>query len=180
MFQALALDFTKAETIAQKARELEHIADDLAHTIIDDLNKTFITPFEREDIYLLTHELDDVIDLIENAISTIVLYNIEKPRPGIKDFSELMQKAAVEVDHLLTHLKSQKYTEPLRNTIITIHELEDQGDAVFGREIRALFEHEKDPLMVIKWKDVLEDLENVMDTFQRVSNTIESILVKSS
>ena len=131
-------NFNNFETYSKRAKDIEHKADEKTHAIIDWLNRTFVTPIDREDIYLLTHEFDDIVDLIENAIHNIDLYGIAKKISAIDEF------------------------------------------IFINKAISNVFKEEKDPIMVIKLKDILENLENVMDKYQKVSDIIESIVIKSS
>lgn len=180
LFGEFADSFNNFEEYSRRAKEIEHQADQKTHEIVDRLNKTFITPFDREDIYLLVHELDDIIDLIENAIHNIEIYQIKEKIKAIDDFAMLIKEASNNLDELIEHLQGQKYTPQLNNLIVKIHELEDRGDLAFQESIGQLFREEKNPLTVIKWRDLLINLERVMDKYQSVSNTIEGIIVKAS
>jgi len=166
------------EKFAERAKEIEHQADDVTHTIIDQLNRTFITPLDREDIYLLAHELDDIVDKIENVIHNIIIYKISEKEKFLVEFSEIYEKAGEDLVVLMTSLAKQKYTEEVKKLIIHIHDLEDNGDCIFINSVSDLFNNGTDALHIIKWKDVLEDLERIADKFQSVSNTIEGIIVK--
>ena len=164
-----------------RASEIEHQADGVTHTIISELNRSFITPFDREDILELAHEMDDIVDLIENVMRNLQLYHISATHDALPKFSKLTVEASVSLDHLIQECFSHtKHTEKSNSYVIRLHELEDQGDVVFEQAISHLFSTEKDPISVIKWKDLLENMEEIMDKFQSISNTMESILVKSS
>lgn len=172
--------FQDIDTFALRAKDLEHKADAKTHEITDWLNKTFITPLDREDIYLLVHELDDIVDLIENVIKSIQLYQIRDKFDGFAEFVWVIEQASGYLEQLLDHLQESNYTPKLKQAIIRLHELEDRGDGTFYKSISNLFQKNQDPMMVIKLKDLLEDLEDVMDKFQKVSDIIEAIIVKSS
>jgi len=173
-------NFNNFEAYSKRAKDIEHKADEKAHAIIDWLNKTFVTPIDREDIYLLTHEFDDIIDLIENVIHNINLYGITQKIKAIDEFIFIIDQTTSYLGQLINHLSEAKYTPQFKTTIIKIHELENKGDAVFTKAISNIFREEKDPITVIKLKDVLEDLENIMDKYQKVSDIIESIIIKST
>lgn len=179
LFEKFVASFEDFEKYSQQAKEIEHKADTKTHEIINKLNKTFITPFDREDIYLLTHELDDIVDLIENVIHNIDLYQIRKKKSAIDKFAKLITEASVSLGKLIDNLQEQKYTPYFNELMINLHDLEDQGDLVFQEAISRLFKEEKDPILVIKWKEILENLEMTMDKYQRVSDVIEGIIVKS-
>jgi uncharacterized protein len=180
LFAEFAKNFNSFEEYSKKAKELEHRADEKTHGIIKYLNNTFITPFDREDIYLLAHELDDIVDLIENAIHNIYLYNITKKNPAIDEFAPIIVQGAENVAKLISCLEKQKCSPQLQETKITMHSLEDKGDIIFANSIAKLFSEEKDAVTVVKEKDILECLENIMDKYQKVSDMIAGILVKSS
>jgi len=180
LFAEFTEEFGNFENYAEKAKKIEHLADEKTHQIVELLNKTFITPFDHEDIYLLAHELDDIVDLIENAIHNIYLYKITKKISAFDEFTPLISKAAFYTEKLIACLEKQKCTPELSQTKVAMHELEDQGDVVFASAISRLFSEEKDPIAVIKEKDILECLENIIDKYQKVSDIIEGILVKSS
>lgn len=181
LFQEFAKKFKDTETYWHKAKDIEHKADSIAHEIINLLNKSFITPFDREDIYRLIHEFDEIIDLLENTLHSIFLYEIPEKKDPVNEFSELIGKATIALNSLLNEtFKHQKYTDSIWRLICEIHDLEDLGDLAHERAIRALFLEEKDPVQVIKWKDILQTLEHIMDVYQNMSNTIEGIVVKSS
>jgi len=181
LFQEFAQRFRDFEAYWHKSKDIEHKADRIAHEIINLLNKSFITPFDREDIYRLIHEFDDIIDLLENTIHNIHLFEMTEKKDFINEFSELIAKATIALNTLLSEtFKHQKYTDVIWKLICEIHDLEDLGDLCYHRALRALFLEEKDPVKVIKWKDILQTLEHIMDVYQNMSNTIEGIVVKSS
>jgi len=173
--------FKDFKTFFIRAKDIEHKADSITHEIINNLNKTFITPFDREDIYALAQEMDDLVDLFEEIIQTIYIYQINEKKIGLEGFVDLMVKASIELDKLIIEcFEKQKCTPCTKSHIVKIHELEDEGDLLYQKVIGQLFAEEKDPIMVVKWKDVYDDLEEIMDKFQKVSDTIESVIVKSS
>jgi predicted phosphate transport protein (TIGR00153 family) len=181
VFQEFAADFRDFDRYWQRAKEIEHRADGVTHGIINLLNKSFITPFDREDIYQLIHEFDDIIDLLENTIHNIYLYEVTRKRPFVDEFATLIGNATNSLNGLLREtFQHQKYTKSIWEFIKKIHDLEDEGDIVYHRELRSLLNEEKDPIAVIKWKDILTTLERIMDVFQNLSNTVEGIVVKSS
>ncbi|MBI2638129.1 DUF47 family protein [Candidatus Peregrinibacteria bacterium] len=180
LYAEFAERFNDFENYARRAKEIEKQADHNAHVIIDHLNKTFITPIDREDIYELARELDDIVDLIENVIHNIYLYKITKKTTAIERFAPIISEAATFLYEMLDCLQKQKYTDRLIELKIKIHELEDRGDEIFSETISKLFEEETDAVTVIKHKDIIESLENVTDKFQYVSDIIEGIIVKTT
>lgn len=180
LYYDFAADFKDFENYAKRAKDLEHQADEKAHKIIEHLNKTFITPFDREDIYTLTHELDDIVDYIENVMHNIQLFNVQAKNPAIDKFAPLIKQGAVHVENLIQCLEAQKYTDRLMQEKIAMHKLEDEGDDIFAEAITKLFHNGQDALTVIKDKDIIERLEKIVDKYQKVSDIIEGIIVKSS
>ncbi|MBI5151899.1 DUF47 domain-containing protein [Candidatus Peregrinibacteria bacterium] len=180
LFVKFSIDFNDFENYSRKAKEIEHKADSKAHEIIDKLNKTFITPIDREDIYLLAHELDDIIDIIENVIHNIYLYEIREKFDEIEKFAHLFKEATDDFGEILECLEKQKYEGHLLKVKIRIHELEDQGDEIFSKAITKLFKEKSDPVLIVKLKDILENLEDSMDKIQKVADVVEGIIVKSS
>jgi len=163
----------------KEADEIEHRADDVTHEVINRLNKTFITPFDREDIYSLAGELDDVVDKIENVIHNLAIYRVSPQEKFIGEFAEIILADARSLNHLIELLRSQKYSASFRSLVLEIHNLEDQGDELFLNTLSHLFQNGTDAVSIIKLKDIAEDLERVVDKFQTASNTLENILVKS-
>lgn len=173
-------NFKDFEAFANRAKAIEHEADKKSHEIVEKLNKTFITPIDREDIYMLTKELDDIVDLIENVIRDIYIYQITEKIDAMDDFAPIIVEASRYLGQLIDCLQEQKHTQKFLDLVIKIHELEDQGDTAFGRAITKLFKEETDHIKVVKLKDIIEGLEDIMDQYQAVSDTIEGIIVKSS
>ncbi|MDI6698825.1 MAG: DUF47 family protein [Candidatus Saccharicenans sp.] len=181
VFYDFSKNFQSSAQHWEKAKQIEHKADQIAHGVIKLLNQCFITPFDREDIYQLVHEIDDIIDLLENAIHNVYLYNLKEKKYFIDDFASFAREATERLNLLVAEIfKSQKYTPYIGELIRNIHELEDRGDLVYARSLQELFAEEKDPVSIMKWKDILFILETIMDVYQRVSNTVEGIVVKSS
>lgn len=180
LLEEFAHSFSDFAKFSQKAKEIENLADNKTYEIINRLHTTFITPFDREDIYLLAHEVDDIIDLIENMIHNIEFYQVREKKEIIDDFAKLIAEASQHFSKLINSLQEQKNTAAFNETIMKIHGLEDQGDWVFQKTINQLFEKEKDPVEIIKWKDIAENLERIMDKYQKVGDIIQGIIVKAS
>lgn len=164
---------------ARQAKDIEHRADEVIHNIVKCLNKTFITPFDREDIYNLAGELDDIVDKIENVIHNIEIYNVNPREKFISDFAGIIIKDSACLIELMNLLPQQKYSDQFRDLIVKIHNLEDEGDELFINVLSALFKNGQDAISIIKLKDIVEDLENVLDKFQSASDMIENIVVKT-
>lgn len=180
LFQECVSEFKDFGSYAEKAKSLEHSADEKTDRIVELLNRTFITPFDREDIYILAHELDDIVDLVENAIHNMHLYKFTRKISAFDEFAKLIVQGSVYTERLITCMEMQKITPELSKTKVAMHELEDQGDKTFAAAISRMFEEEKDPIVVIKEKDILECLENIIDKYKKISDITEGLLIKSS
>ena len=164
----------------RKMHEFEHYGDELTHTTITKLNETFITPFDREDILALANRLDDIMDNIYLLTSHFLLYKIQKPTEYIKKLAITLEQTTRALQKALASLRHKKrMTETLRQCV-EINRLENEGDVLHDEAISYLFEHEKDPIMVIKQKELYEIAESTTDYCEHVANLVESILVKNN
>ncbi|MDX6432539.1 MAG: uncharacterized protein QOE54_4905 [Streptosporangiaceae bacterium] len=173
----LIADGTDREAAAEKLRACEHAGDELTHAIMRRLNESFITPFDREDIYRLASLLDDVMDYMEEAADLVVLYKIDELPKDIVGQVEVLERAAELTADAMPRLRSMK---ELNEYWIEINRLENQGDQVYRRLLAELFGGEYDALTVLKFKEVIEQLEAAADAFEHVANTVETIAVKES
>jgi uncharacterized protein len=166
------------EVRLKKMHEIEHQGDEVAHAIIDQLNKSFITPFEREDIYALTKQLDDVTDMLYTIANRLKVYKISTVSKSLVEFAAVIEESVSCIETAIKGLRNVKNVKPVAKSCIEINRLENVGDAMRDKAVEELFEKEKDPLMVIKWKDIYQDAETVLDICEDVAHVIESILVK--
>lgn len=179
LFEEFADSFTDLERFGDRSKEIEHWADSKNHEILEKLNKTFITPIDREDIFLLAHEIDDIIDLIDNVIHNFHLYNIKEKKVAVNDFAALIMQASENLTKLVKILRGKNSVIRAKDTVIELHKIEAQGDFIFEKAIAELFQNQHDPIAVIKWKDIFENLEAILDKYQDVSDTINGVIVKS-
>jgi len=173
---ALFHDYRDVATRAQHIKDLEHKGDQLTHDIIIRLNQTFVTPFDREDIHALTTKLDDVLDLIDAVATRLVIYKVDKLRPGAVELAEILVRATDEIHAAVSRLEKQ---DGILDHCIEINSLENQGDTAVRAAIARLFQEEKDPVEIIKWKEILEVLEIATDKCEDVANILESVVLKS-
>lgn len=166
-------------TRAIKMKELEHEADIIAHNCIEALHKTFITPFDRTDILRLVSQLDDIIDFAENTAARITIYKVKAMTSEVKELADILVLSTQEVHAALVMMRDPKKTELLRNQLRSINKLENEADVVYRRALGRLFDKEKDVLEIIKWKEIYEDLENSVDSCEKVANIIEGVLLES-
>ena len=164
----------------RKMHEFEHYGDELTHSTINTLNETFITPFDREDILALANRLDDIIDNIYLLTNRFSLYKISKPTMYSKKMAVTIEQTSKALQKALATLRYKKsVTETLRQCV-EINRLENEGDVLRDEAISDLFANEKDPIMVIKQKELYEIAETTTDFCEHVANLVESILVKNN
>ena len=175
LLEEMFRSYDQRERIASQLRDLERKGDGLSHEIGQKLEKTFVTPFDREDIHQLISRLDDVLDFIEEVADTCILYKIAEPsEPALAQATIVVQQAE-QIVRALEKLKGFKGVGP---HWIEIHRLENEGDRVARQAIADLFTNGTDPVETIKWKDVYALLEDTIDSCEDVANVIERIVVK--
>lgn len=163
--------------LADQMREAEHEADETTHEIIRRVNKTFVTPFDREDIYSLASSLDDVMDYMEETVDSIVLYELDALPPMFAAQVEVLQRATRLTADAMPRLRSMK---DLDEYWIEINRLENEGDRNHRRTLAHLFDGSYKAMQVLKLKDVVESLEHAIDALETVANIVEQIAVKES
>ncbi|TXL62302.1 DUF47 domain-containing protein [Aeromicrobium terrae] len=170
-------DSSDKKAIAEKMREAEHEADETTHKIVRRVNSTFITPFDREDIYRLAGSLDDVMDFMEECVDLLGLYELEALPPEFAPQVEVLQRATQLTAEAMPRLRTMK---DLEEYWIEINRLENQGDRSYRRIVADLFSGSYKSLEVLKLKDVADSLEHAIDALESVANTVEQIAVKES
>jgi predicted phosphate transport protein (TIGR00153 family) len=173
-------NFDDAENRAARIKEIEHVGDKITHDTITRLNKTFITPIDRDDIHKLISRLDDVIDFIDAGVSRMILYKIEKPTEEAKALSRVLVEATAILVDLLPRLRHGTGTEEVHQLCIEINTKENDGDRILQHALAALFNSNFDTATIIKWKDVYENLEAATDRCEDVANIVESIALKNA
>jgi predicted phosphate transport protein (TIGR00153 family) len=166
-----------AEKYAEQIKDLEHAGDDLTHSLMIRLNQTFITPFDREDMHLLASRLDDVLDLTDAAASRMVTYRIERVRPGTAELAKILHEATGQVARAVRKLGKNDH---ILSTCIEINRLENDSDRLSRTLIAQLFEQEKDPIQIIKWKEIIEVIETAVDKCEDVANVLETVTLKNA
>ena len=175
--EMLGADRAAAKAIGKRFAQAEHDADEAAHTIMSRLNQTFVTPFDRDDIYALASRLDDCMDFMEEAADLIVLYKIESLPPRAADVIQVLQRAAELTAEAMPKLRTMG---DLADYWVEINRLENQADKAYRKLLAQLFDEIDDPKLLMKLKEIVEKLEAAADAFERVANTVESIAVKES
>jgi uncharacterized protein len=165
---------------ADLARDIvicEQEGDRITHDIYQRLNSTFVTPIDREDILELTSDLDDIVDLIDEVADYLGLYKIEAPMEQSQRLAHTLLQATRQISDAMPRLRS---FEPLSHFTVEVHRLENEGDRISRDAIASLFESGIDPLVVIRWKDIFERLEDAIDASEHVATTLEGIVIKNS
>lgn len=159
----------------KRIKDVEHACDDLMHQITTKLNKSFITPFDREDIYTLSVALDDICDYIDAAARAMVMYDVRKSNEFIKQFADIIHELSWQVHGAVSMLNKPN---DINRYFVEIHRLENEADEVYFKAIGELFMNTSDPIEVIKHKELYEILESATDLCEGAANIIESIVLK--
>ena len=160
---------------ADEIKEVEHQCDNLTHQIIQRLHRTFVTPLDREDIFELARSLDDVMDAIDATAALVRLYQIEHVRPDARVLAGII---SASVDQLVMALKALEKKAGVAEPAVEINRLENEADRAHHAGVRRLFEEERDPVAIIKWKEILDFLEDATDRCEDVANVLEGVVVK--
>jgi predicted phosphate transport protein (TIGR00153 family) len=164
-------DAAKADLI----KDAEHRCDTLTHDAIQRLHRTFVTPFDREDLYALATSLDTVMDAIDHVAALLRLYRIQTIRPGARELAHTVSHSADSLHSALEALAARK---PVQPHAVEVNRLENEADREYQEAIRTLFETETDPIVIMKWKELYDVLEQVTDACEDVANVIEGVVVK--
>jgi predicted phosphate transport protein (TIGR00153 family) len=173
----LEVEPSKRQAVADRLKELEHAADDATHELINKVNTSFITPFDREDIHNLAASLDDCMDFIEETADLIVLYRLGDLPEGLADQFEILARMAEVTAEAMPRLRSLK---DLKSYWIEINRLENQADILHRKQVAALFNNAHDAIDVIKVKAIVDGFEDAADAFETVAHVVEGIAVKES
>jgi predicted phosphate transport protein (TIGR00153 family) len=176
----LGKNYANRDELIPRIRQFEHDGDEVTHRTLDILDKTFITPFDREDIQRLIVQMDDVVDEIDAAAKRLVLYRIETPTPWLVKQTEVLVKASKLIGEALPRLRNFKKLGPVHEHLVEIHRLENVGDDNNHAAVADLYNHATDPILAMKWKEIYDITERAIDTCEDVANTIEGIILKNS
>ncbi|HYU53742.1 MAG TPA: DUF47 family protein, partial [Gemmatimonadaceae bacterium] len=168
---------TQLDAKVTAIKGLEHEADNLTHDIIDRIDRTFVTPFDREDIHSLASELDNVIDLIDGTARRAQIFRIQKVRPAAVVLAEVLARAGCAVEEGVRDMKNAKHVYAISEKLKS---LEEEGDAVYHEAMGKLFAEGSDAIDVIKWKDLYDKLEDALDQCEDVGNVLHSIALKNA
>jgi predicted phosphate transport protein (TIGR00153 family) len=163
-------------TNLREIKELEHEGDRLTREVVDLLNRTFVTPFDRDDIYLLAGAIDDVCDHVDEAAGNVVGYGVEQIRPKAKEQAQVILRSAEKLHEAVSRLEGFKDSS---SQLHALRDLEDEGDRLNRAAVSELFTSGEDPIAVIRWKDIHEQLEEAVDACENAADVLEAILVKN-
>jgi uncharacterized protein len=173
----LFADYTDVEKKIDEVHHVESQGDELTHAILTKLNQTFITPFDREDMHELCGTMDDVIDLIDAAASRFVLYRVDSLRSGTLELAKVLAATTIELKAAIHAMESP---DKALQHVIEVNRFENESDRICRTLIAQLFEEEKNPVQIIKWKEIFEVMETAVDKCEDVSNVIESVILKNA
>ena len=169
--------FPESLALGAEIKECEQEGDRITHELIDRMNKTFVTPIEREDVLQLASALDDVVDYIEEVADFLGLYGVEAPMAQAEDLARILLAATRELATALPMLQGFRDIHP---QVVEIHRLENEGDTIVRQAITSLFKQGIDPIVVIRWKDIFERLEQAIDSSERAAYILEGIVIKNA
>ena len=173
-------NWCNVEEKVQGIIEKEHKGDTATHEIIALVHRTFVTPFDREDIALLAHSLDDIVDLIEAAADAMNLYQIEVPTQRAKELADVICQSTAEVSRAITELRQKVSLKVILKRSVEINRLENLADKIYREALAELFRDSKDIAYIIKWREIYEYLENATDRCEDVANVLEGVALKYS
>lgn len=171
----LLVDFHDPETAHAEISQREHEGDEITHQIMRALNTTFVTPFDREDIHRLASLLDDILDFIDAVADLLVLHHIEEPLPEMRQQADVLSRAIEQTYQAILRMRTFRGMEPYW---VEINRLENEGDRVYRHTVAKLFSGDYKAMDVLKWKDLVDQLESAIDGCEDVGNTLESIVLK--
>lgn len=164
----------------ENMHRIEHESDEVTHEIFERLNKTFITPFDREDIHALAKEIDDIVDMLYTIVNRLRVYNIERADKNLMEFASVIDESTRAVACAVKGMRNIKNLKSISESCVEVNRLENVGDAMRDAMLAKLFEAEKDPISLIKWKDIYQDAETVLDICEDVAHIVQNILVKQA
>jgi predicted phosphate transport protein (TIGR00153 family) len=175
--ELLGADRADRKVLAKQMSDVEHLADEATHEIMKRLNQTFVTPFDRDDIYALASNLDDCMDYMEEAAELIVIYRLDALPARVADQVQVLQRAAELTADAMPRLRAMA---DLHEYWVEVNRLENQADKAHRKLLAELFDEVTDPILLMKLKEVVEKLEDAADAFEKVANTVETIALKES
>jgi uncharacterized protein len=177
LLEEMLRDFPERNELARDILVCEHEGDRITHDILQRLNRTFVTPLDREDVHVLAAALDDVVDFTEEVADYLGLYQIEAPMAQAQELAAVLHRAARQIAEAMPRLRGFK---DLSHYTVEINRLENDGDRITREALASLFDNGIDPMVVIRWKDIFERLEEAIDATEHVANILEGVVIKNS
>jgi len=165
---------------AKRIADIEHETDVITHRCVEALHRVFITPIDRDDIHRLITRMDDIMDFVEAAAERIALYELTTMTTDVCDMADVLLRAAQVVETAMRGLRNLKQPQVILKHCMDVNRLENEADQILRRAVARLFREEKDPIMVIKWKEIYENLENATDRCEDVANIIEGVILENA
>ena len=162
---------------AARIKEIEHACDELTYRVVTKLNESFITPFDRDDIYNLSVSLDDIVDLIDDVAQAMVICDVHETTAPARHFANVLRRMAFELGEVISTLD---HPHDITRGLIEMHRLENEGDEIYESAVRELFRAQSSPLTIIKWKAIYDELESAVDRGEKVATIVERVLIKST
>ncbi len=178
MLNELITNYTDIPRKVKAIEQSEHQCDVHVHKILEQLNKSFITPIDREDIYLIAKELDNIADAIEDTAHRFIMLNVQSMTDEARKLSKLIVECTKELKKVMIEMKNMKKSNTLQKSIIEVNRIEGEGDIIFRNAVTSLFTNQKDAIEVIKWKEIYEFLESTLDACEDVANIVEGVVMK--
>ncbi len=179
-FKEVAAKGAVSDESINKLQDIEHQGDDVTHTILEQLDKTFITPIDREDIHALAKELDDIIDMTCTIASRMKIYRVDRIDKYLVEFADIIEESVSSVNCAIKGMRNMKNVKQIYMACVEVNRLENAGDKLRDVALGDLFDNQKDPIEIIKWKEIYQEAETVLDICEDVTNVVESIVVKNA
>jgi hypothetical protein len=177
-FRSLVSTAANIVAKARRIKEIEHETDVITHQCVEALHRTFITPFDRDSIHRLITRMDDIMDFIESASERIALYELSAMTPEVRDLAEVLVRACEELSGAFVGLRDLRDPSGVLRRCIEVNRLENEGDIILRTALARLFREDRDPIVVIKWKEIYETLETATDRCEDVANIIEGVVLE--
>lgn len=176
---AMLNEYTDVAAKAKAVKEIEHHGDEITHEIYEQLNRIFVTPLDREDIAAISSALDDILDLVEVSADDFVIYGIDAPTPPAIELAQVIVQSCIQVQEAIGLLRHRKDRASLRDRLTEINSLENEGDTIYRTAMQAIF-RQPDPVMMIKWKQIYDHLEQAIDSCEDVADVLHGVLLKNA
>jgi predicted phosphate transport protein (TIGR00153 family) len=179
-FHKLLQNYENAASKVEAIKDFEHRGDSMTHEVIEVLNRTFVTPLDREDIYKLAESLDNVVDQIDEAASRLIIFDIAKPTPYAVELADLIRRCCEQIHKAMPYLRHPKELPALQDNLLQIHTLENRADAIKKDALTQLFKNPDNVIDLLKWREIYEHLEAATDRCEDVADVLQGLLVKNA